>query len=265
MGQSLELLRLTIERVDLLAIVDIIVVAVLILAVVALFRGTTASGVLVGLILVLLAVALIRSVPGLVMLNWLLSSTLPYVPIALIILFQPELRRAMEHIGRVRGRVYLPLRAPSGIARTIEELARASGKLSALRYGALIVLERETGLQDYNNGTQIDSLVSAELLLNIFFPNAPLHDGAVLIRGDRVVSAGCRLPLTQTDQDTALGTRHRAGIGITEVSDAIALIVSEETGQISIANNGVLRRDLNETRLQRILPLLYHPPTVRRE
>src|SRR5262249_26419428 len=259
-GQALDLLRQTLERLDFWAVADIVIVAGLIYALVALFRGTTASSVLVGLILFLFASALIFSQPNLIVLNWLLRNTLPWLPIALIILFQPELRRAMEHIGRVRG-VVQPLRvnAGGGVTRTIDELARAAGRLSELRYAALIVLERETGLQDSNNGIKMDGVASAEFLLSIFYPTAPLHDGAALIRGDRVVAAGCLLPLTDNPQDQALGTRHRAGIGITELTDAIALIVSEETGTISISNNGVLRRDLDEERLRRVLPLLYHP------
>jgi diadenylate cyclase len=140
----------------------------------------------------------------------------------------------------------------------VEEVARACRRLAERRHGALLVLERETGLQDYaDGGVEIDAAVSAELLLTIFAPNTPLHDGAVIIRGDRALAAGCVLPLTLNTIDYTLGTRHRAAIGITEQSDAIAVVVSEETGTISLANNGRIVRNLDEAKLKNILGLLF--------
>lgn len=214
-----------------------------------------------GIVFLMLAVLIVSSLPQLVMLNWLLGNSLPILSIAVLILFQPELRRAMERIGRVRGWLNRPLGIPvgQGVSKTIDEIARAARRLSERRYGALIVLERETGLQDYaETGVEIDGIVSAEFLLTIFYPNSPLHDGAVIIRGDRVLAAGCLLPLSENLVDYQFGTRHRAALGISEQTDAICVVVSEETGTISFANNGRMVRHLDDSKLRKVLTVLYH-------
>ncbi len=261
MSQFLQSVFTILARLDVWAVIDIVVVAAIIYGVFSLIKGTTAFSVLYGLLLLVLAVTLISSLPGLVMLNWLLRNSLPVLSIALLILFQPELRRAMERLGRFRSLVNNPLVTPHGVTstRTIDNLASTCRRLSERRWGGLIVLERSTGLQEYaESGVNIDGAVSSEFLLTVFFPNSPLHDGAVIVRGDRVVAAGCLLPLSEgTDHYHGLGTRHRAGIGITEQTDALALIVSEETGIISLANNGRLVRNLDEARLRTALTLLY--------
>ena len=141
--------------------------------------------------------------------------------------------------------------------KSVDEIMRATSQLARRRYGALIVIERETGLQDYaDRGVPLDATLTRHLLINIFYPNSPLHDGAVIVRNDRILSAGCVLPLSDNVTGGQLGTRHRAGIGISEESDAIAVIVSEETGRISVAHNGRLVRDLDQERLRRILRML---------
>jgi diadenylate cyclase len=237
-------------------------VAIIIYGFLTLFRGTSAFSVLYGIAFLLGALLVVRSLPRLVMLNWLLTNTLPVLSVALVILFQPELRRAMERIGRIRGLISRPLRPNEvgGIQRTIDELARACRRLSERRQGALIILERETGLQEYaESGVVIDGLVTTEVLLQVFYPNSPLHDGAVIVHGERLVAAGCVLPLSSNTLDASLGTRHRAAVGITERTDALAVVVSEETGTISLANNGRLVRNLDEQKLRKILGMVYGP------
>ena len=262
MTQLVELVNSTLWRLTFWGIVDILVVAVIVYGFLGLFRGTSAFSVLYGIALLLAAVAMVSSLPHLLVLNWLLHNSLPYLAIALLIVFQPELRRAMERIGRIRGLLSRPLGSADSdnIRRAVNEIARACRRLSDRRYGALIVLERETGLQEYvDTGVTIDGVVSAELLLAIFFPNSPLHDLAVVVHGDRLVAAGCVLPLSESHMDGQLGTRHRAALGITEQTDAVSIIVSEETGTISLANNGRMVRNLDEAKLRKVLSILYGP------
>lgn len=254
------------DRVTIWSILDILVVAIIIYGLLSLFRGTSAFSALYGIGLLLLAVAIVGSLPGLVMLNWLLSNLLPYLALGLLIVFQPELRRAMERIGRIRSWLSRPLSAgdQQNIERAIAEIARACRRLSERRYGALIVIERETGLHEYTDtGVLLDGLVTSELLLALFFPNAPLHDAAVITHGDRVVAAGCVMPLSESSLDSSMGTRHRAGLGITEISDALSIVVSEETGIITLMNNGRMVRNLDEGKLRKALSVLCAPPTPR--
>lgn len=262
MAELLDLLGPMLTRVTLWSVIDVVVVAVIIYGFLGLFRGTSAFSVLYGLAFLLTAIAIVSSLPHLAVLNWLLRNLLPYLAMALLLMFQPELRRAMERIGRIRGLLNRPLATAESdnVHRAIAEIARACRRLSERRYGALIVFERETGLQEYiETGIPINGSVSAELLLTIFFPNSPLHDLAVVVHGDQILAAGCVLPLTETQLDSQLGTRHRAAIGITERTDAITVVVSEETGTISIANNGRLVRNLDEARLRKVLGILCAP------
>jgi diadenylate cyclase len=258
----LEAVGPTLGRISIWTVIDIAIVAIVIYGFLTLFRGTSAFSVLYGIAFLLGALLIVRSLPRLVVLNWLLTNTLPVLYVALLIVFQPELRRAMERIGRIRGWINRPLgpTETQGIERAIDEIARACRRLSERRQGALIVLERETGLQEYaETGVIIDGLVTTEFLLQIFYPNSPLHDGAVIVHGDRLVAAGSVLPLSSNNLDASLGTRHRAALGITEQSDALAVVVSEETGIISMANNGRLVRNLAEPKLRKILAMIYGP------
>lgn len=262
MAQLVELVNSMLWRLTFWSIVDILVVAIIIYGFLGLFRGTSAFSVLYGFAFLLTAVAIVSGMPRLTVLNWLLRNSLPYLAIALIIVFQPELRRAMERIGRIRGFLSRPLGATDSdnLIRAINEVARACRGLADRRYGALIVLERETGLQEYvDTGVPIDGVVSVELLATIFYPNSPLHDLAVVVHGDRIVAAGCVLPLSESQLDSHLGSRHRAALGITEISDAVSIIVSEETGVISLANNGRMVRNLDEVKLRKVLNILYGP------
>jgi diadenylate cyclase len=170
------------------------------------------------------------------------------------------LRRAMERIGRFGVLINRPLYAQTspGVSRPIEEICRAMRRLSERRYGALVVVERETGLQEYaETGVEINGIVSAELLLTLFFPNSPLHDGAVIVRGDRVIFASAVLPLSESPSGMQFGTRHRAALGISELTDALAIVVSEETGTISFVNNGRIVRNMDENKLRKVLTVLY--------
>ncbi len=250
----------TLSRNGIWSFVDILVVAFIIYGGLALFRGTSAVSVLYGLGLLLIVVLVVSGLPHLSMLNWLLSTTLPFLSIALVVIFQQEIRRAMERIGRIGGWLTRPLGATGQeeLLKVVGDISRACARLSELRRGAIIVLERETGLQEYiEQGISIDGRVSSELLLSIFLPNSPLHDAAVIVRGNRLVSAACVLPLSEEMLIARLGTRHRAAVGISEVSDSISVVVSEESGVISIVNNGRMMRNLDEAKLRKILSLLY--------
>jgi diadenylate cyclase len=222
-------------------------------------RETRAEQLVKGL-LILVAATFLSDVLNLYTLNWLLEGTLTLGVIALIIVFQPELRRGLEYIGRSKF-----IRKQFGEmnkekAKTITStIIKAIDYFSVNKIGALLIIERETTLNDIiETGTEMDALVTERLLGTIFYPGAPLHDGACIIRGDRVMAAGCVLPLTQNRSlSKDLGTRHRAGLGITENSDAIALIVSEETGIISIAIDGKLSRFLDIKTVEKTLLNLY--------
>jgi uncharacterized protein (TIGR00159 family) len=213
-------------------------------------------------ILVLLALGFFLSnVFNLTLLQFLLRASIPALIFAIPVLFAPEIRRALEQLGRA-GSLIPRTTVVSNNTRLAENVARAAQQLSERRFGALLVIERATPLGEYaSSGVNMDAVLSVDLLLNIFWPNSPLHDGAVIIHGDRVVSAAVVLPLARSPTVEHIGTRHRAAIGITEVSDAIAVVVSEETGTISIANAGRMVRNLGEARLQKVLSILDRTPS----
>lgn len=242
-------------------VVDIAIIAYLFYRIILIIRGTRAEQLVKGLFLLLLAMV-ISDQFGFDALHWMLRQAMTVGLIAIPIVFQPELRRALEQLGR--GKLFSAGSwnwSAQDFANMLDELGKAIPVLVKRRIGALIVLERKTGLKDWvETGIPVEGVVSAELLVNIFFPRSPLHDGAVIIQGDRIVAAGCYLPLTEDPGlGKELGTRHRAGIGITEHSDAVAIIVSEETGIISLAHDGVLTRYLDENRLRAILEKLCSP------
>jgi diadenylate cyclase len=245
-----------------LSAIDIFIVAFVLYRVLLLIRGTRAVQLLKGVIVILVATVL-SSVLHLTALNWLMNKTITIGLLAIPILFQPELRRALEQIGR-GGFFSLSMSGGIDAQKTATEIVKASQVLSRNKIGALIIIERKTGLTEYiETGTQIEGLVSSELLINTFIPNTPLHDGAVIIRGQRMVAAGCFLPLSENrNLEKTLGTRHRAAIGVTEQSDAIGVVVSEETGQVSLAVDGVLTRNLSESALLELLQSLLIPKRV---
>jgi len=236
-------------------------VALIIYEFLALIRGTRAALILVGVSVVILAFYFSR-VGQLTTLNWLISRVLPYAAFALIVIFAPEIRQALARLGR---RLTFARTSDSEVD-AYDDIVMATNLFSQNQTGALIVIEREIGLRTYvESGVALDAQLSYDLLATIFRPSAPLHDGAVIIRGDRISAAACFLPLSMNPVlSTQLGTRHRAGIGITEETDAIAVIVSEEIGSISLAVAGTIERDITVEQLRdRMGTLLrrYVPPT----
>lgn len=242
--------------------IDIAILAFVLYKVFMLTRQTRASQVLKGFA-VLVGATWLSDLLGLKALNWLFTSVVNNGAIVLMILFQPELRRALEQLGR-GAKIEHQVDSPDENSRIIFEITQAVQTLSQRRVGALIVFEQKTGLRDFiETGTTIDSRVSGPLLVNIFEPNTPLHDGALIVRGVRMVAAGCVLSLSENSSlGRDLGTRHRAGLGVTESTDAVVLIVSEETGIISMAQGGKLTRHLDGDALKEILGSLYQSDRV---
>lgn len=234
---------------------DILIVAIILYWVYIFLRETRAMRILYGLILIVVLIAL-GQLLDLILLNWILKSLMAMILVAIPVVFQPELRTALEKLGRTS------FLGSSAFSRQdsnelINEIISAVSILSSQKTGALIILQRQTGLREYiGNGIAIDAAVSAEILLSIFFPKSPLHDGAVIIVGDRIVSAGSVLPVSGATLGNNLGTRHRAALGITENSDAVSIIVSEETGRVSLAVSGKLETHITEERLKNRLFLL---------
>ena len=249
------------NRPQLNDLLDILIVAVLIYQMIMLTRDTRASEVLKGFLL-LVGASLLSSLLGLTALTWVLKQILSNGALVLVVLFQPEIRRVLEQLGRGAKMEHFQSDGEEN-QRIISEITQCLTSLSRRRVGALIVFERRTGLKDVmETGTRLDSTISAPLLENIFEPNTPLHDGAVIIRGTRIVSAACMLTtLSESNAITRdLGTRHRAAIGISETTDALVLIVSEETGVISMARDGKLTRHLDAKAIGEILSTIYHQP-----
>ncbi len=233
--------------------VDIGIIAFIIYKAMKLIKETRAEQLIKGITMLIVATKL-SEVLGLHTVYWLLKNAMTVGVIAIMIIFQPELRRALEHIGRGRFFVKSEL-LDKEMDSMMDEIGAAVSHLSKTRTGAIIVIEQETGLNEYiETGTKLDSLVTNELLVNLFVPNTPLHDGAVIIRRNRIAAAGCFLPLTQSQNlSKELGTRHRAAIGITEISDSMVIIVSEETGVISFTKMGRLSRYLDTKSLKEII------------
>lgn len=244
-------------------IIDILIVAYAIYKGIKLLRETRAAQLVKGILVLVVALQL-SSFLNLYMVNYILANTMQVGLIAILVMFQPELRRALEKMGRSKfGKIFSfdDDDIEEKNTNTITQICEAVANLSENRTGALIILERDTRIGDIiRTGVNLNSDVSAELLINIFVPNTPLHDGAVIIRNNRIIAASCFLPLTQNSElNIELGTRHRAAIGITETSDCISLVVSEETGKISLALDGTLTRNLTVDSLHRALSKLLSP------
>lgn len=239
------------------AIVEISVVSYAIYKLIQLVKETRAIQLIKGVMFILIVYILSNKL-GLRTIEFILRSAIPIFSFAAIVLFQPELRRGLEKIGRSRLSDIFTFEEENTLIQTtsvIEEIIKSTNEMSSTRTGALIVFERDTKIGEIiNTGTQLDSLVSSELLINIFTVNTPLHDGAVILRNNKIKAAACFLPLTDNPNlSKELGTRHRAALGITEVSDAIAVVVSEETGKISFALSGGLTRNLTSDTLRKAL------------
>jgi diadenylate cyclase len=252
--QFFEVVINSIRNISIPSILDILVVSYIFYKTFMLIKDTRAEQLLKGIVLIILLIP-ISSVLHLTMLNYILSKTITIGVLSFIIIFQPEIRRALEQIGRSAFNDSHILKDDETMERVLSEIMDAVLSLSAAKTGALIIIEQYTGLEDIiATGTKIDALVSSAIIENIFVVNTPLHDGAMIIRNDRIISAGCFLPLTgNKDLNKKLGTRHRAALGISENSDALTIVVSEESGTISLAVNGNLTRNYDIDKLKNIL------------
>jgi diadenylate cyclase len=250
-----------------LDLVDIGLVAFFLYRMFLLIRGTQAVQLMYGVLLLAL-IGLLANLLDLRLLSWIFRNAAPAILIGIIVLFQPEIRRALDQFGRI-GFIGRPLAHYNLqiFTRMIDEVIRATTKLTQRFTGALIVFEKETGLENYaNSGIRINGELTAEFLEAIFFPNSPLHDGAVIVRGNQILAAGCVLPLAEEGTvRERMGTRHRAGLGLSMQTDAVILILSEELGQISVAHEGKLLRNLDPDRLRQVLTSLLQPrPEIHR-
>lgn len=241
----------------LITIVDVLLVWYVFYKLMTIIRGTKAVQLLKGIIVLIIA-RLLTDVFGLDTLRWMMDQVLPYGFLAIIIIFQPELRRALEQLGRGRLFARTMTQELEERDRLIEAFMKAVSYMAKRRIGALISVEKETGLSEYiETGIPMNSDITSELLINIFIPNTPLHDGAVIVTKNRIAAAGCYLPLSESPFiSKELGTRHRAALGISEVTDAVTIIVSEETGAVSITADGDINRNLDmeefEVQLRRL-------------
>jgi diadenylate cyclase len=252
------------ERLHLPSLTALLEIGLLALAfyyLILFFRGTRGAQVLLGFVVVLVALGLVTQFLRLDVLSWVLERFSVYLVVAIIIIFQPEIRRALAELGKQH------MFTGAAASRTlVDHVVEAVTLLAGRKIGALIAIEREIGLRAVQeNGTAVDAVVTPELLASLFFPYTPLHDGGVIIRQGRLVAAGCLFPLSQREGlATELGTRHRAAIGLTEETDALVVVVSEETGTISVAYKGRLTRGLDDEKLRKLLAaVLLRPRTAR--
>jgi diadenylate cyclase len=249
------------QRLNWIDVLDILLVALIFFWLLYLLRGTRAVPLLRGAILLTILITLLSGTIRLRAFGWLVQRTIPALLVAVPVIFQQELRRALEQLGRAGSLFGRAKGKRASLEQTLDAIVQASRTLLERRYGALIVLERDTGLQEFvDSGVFLDAAITPELLVNIFDPHTMLHDGAVIIRQGRAIAAACVLPLsTSFLADRQLGLRHRAAIGVTEESDAIVIVVSEERGSISIAHNGRIIRNLDVKRLEAVLRALFQP------
>lgn len=254
------------QRVSWLSVLDIMLVTLIFFALLYSLRDTQAMALLRGMILLIVVLILLTSLVELPAFSWIAQNSLPALLLALPVIFAPEIRRTLERLGRAGS--FLPSSVkPAGVAleETIRSVVSATARLSARQHGALIIMQRLDNLDEYaQTGVQLNSTVTPELLLQIFYPNTPLHDGGVIIVNSRVVAAACVLPLSASGilnrtPERQMGLRHRAALGTSEASDAIAIVVSEETGGISIAHAGRMLRRLDPERLENILTAFFRP------
>ncbi len=242
-------------RVDAAAVIDMLIISFSIYWVLLLIRGTAAMTVLRGVAVLLVAAFLLSRVLELEVLSWILRSSVAGLVIAMAIIFQPDIRRALERVGRTGLRTVL---RQEEHRQSLDRVIRAAMRMARQGHGALIVLERETGLQDViDTGIALRAEISVELLASIFVPTSPLHDGAVIVRRGTVVAAGCTLPLSESPLPSEYGMRHRAALGITESTDAAVVVVSEEHGEVALTSNGRMVTELDETHLSRQLHRLF--------
>lgn len=263
MSAILDKISYYVQFIRIMDIIDILIVAFVIYKGIKILQDTVAAQLVKGIVILILTMQL-SSLFNLYLVNYILVNAMQVGFVALVVVFQPELRRGLEKMGRSKfGNLLFVANenAEEQISNTVSQVCRAAENLSENRVGALIIMERQTKIGDIiRTGVNLNSDVSAELLINVFVPNTPLHDGAVVIRENKIIAAACFLPLTQNpDLNIELGTRHRAAIGITETSDCAALVVSEETGKISLALEGTLTRNLTVESLEKALNKILSP------
>ncbi|PKO06253.1 MAG: TIGR00159 family protein [Chloroflexi bacterium HGW-Chloroflexi-3] len=255
------------QRINWLSVLDLVLVTLIFFTILTLLRDTQATILLRGVIFLVILLALLTQFIELPAFSWLIQTTLPALLLAIPVIFAPEIRRGLERLGRAGSSNLFRrnLASDEAIKNTMHIISIACARLSARRHGALIVLERIDSLQEYvQTGVYMDAVVSPELLLQIFYPNSPLHDGAVVISGNRILAASCVMPLSASGilnrtPERQMGLRHRAALGSSEASDAVVIVVSEETGSISVAQSGRLIRGLDSDRLENMLIALFRP------
>ena len=259
-------LSLLFQRINWLNILDIILVTAIFFVILQMINDTKAAVILRGVIILAILLSILTSLVNLPAFNWLIKATLPALLLAVPVIFAPEIRRALESIGRAGSVISLNKKSSSfEMQNTIRAVVSAASRLSTKNHGALIILQRIDNLKEYIlTGVQLNARTTPELLLQIFYPNTPLHDGAVIIVENELVAAACVLPLSasgilNSTPDRQMGLRHRASLGISEATDAIAVVVSEETGAISVAHSGRMIRRLDAERLENILTAFYRP------
>lgn len=259
------------QRLNWFSVIDIVLVTLVFYSLLYLVRDTQAMVLLRGAIFLVVLLALLTALVDLPAFSWLVRTTLPALLLAIPVIFAPEIRRALERIGRAG--TFIPANSQKKdleIQAAIQAVVSASARLSSRQHGALIILQRLDSLEEYvRTGVVMDAQLTPELLLQIFYPNTPLHDGAVIVEGLRVVAGACVMPLSASgilarSPERQMGLRHRAALGISEASDAIAVVVSEETGSISIAHAGRMIRRLDPDRLENILSAFYRPERRRK-
>ena len=255
-----------IQRFDWLSLLDIVLVSAIFYALLLLFKDTQAQTLLRGVIFLVIAISLVTTLINLPAFSWLISNTLPSLLFTIPVIFMPELRRALERLGRAGSSTFFFEHENTDmekIQRMVKAVVSASSRLSVFRQGALIILQRKDNLREYEDtGVKMGASVSPELLLQIFYPNTPLHDGAAILVGDRVSAAACVMPLSSSgvlnsSPERQMGLRHRAALGISEATDAIAVVVSEETGSISLAHRGRILRRISADKLENVLMAFY--------
>lgn len=252
------------ERLDWLSVLDILLVAAIFFAILRLLRGTQAMVLLRGALLLVALLGLLTSQEVLPAFSWLVQTTLPAVLFAIPVIFAPEIRHALERLGRA-GLFQASEKYSAQMRDVIDAVVSAAERLSGRRHGALIVLQRRDRLDEFvRTGVRLEANVTPELLLQVFYPNTPLHDGAVIIEGSRLLAASCVMPLSASgvllrSPERQMGLRHRAALGISEVSDSVAVVVSEETGSISVVHGGRMIRQLDPERLENILRAFFQP------
>lgn len=264
----IESLGFVIERLNWLSILDLVIVSLIFFGLLILLRDTQAVVLLRGILLLVVLGSLLNSTEVLPAFSWLVRTILPALVLAIPVIFAPEIRRALERLGRA-GFIFGNGKASPGAQKSISAVVNASLRLSDRRHGALIVMQRLDNLEQFvQTGVLVDAQVTPELLLQVFYPNTPLHDGAVILEGNRLLAAACVMPLSASGvlahtPDRQLGLRHRAALGISEISDAVVVVVSEESGTISVVHNGRMIRRLDGDRLENILKAFFNPNAQR--